>query len=128
MARRAVTVRAVRAGRAASRQARANMVRFAHSCAERRVDRRQRTRDRLETGMMKTWPTAPMSVGTSKTWHCVRVSTGISTVLKPDLIVLGHPCQCAGTMSAPGPGRRIAARTHMAVFRSGPDQPRVRRD
>jgi len=28
--------------------------------------------------MMKTWPTAPLSVGTSKTWHCAWMSTGIS--------------------------------------------------
>src|SRR5262249_22096954 len=82
VAERPVTVRAVRAGRAASSQTRATAVRFEPCCAACRVQdlgRRQQTRDRLEAGMMKALPNAPLSVGTFKTWHCARIPTGFST-------------------------------------------------
>src|SRR5215510_12209421 len=100
VAERAVTVGAVRADRAESSQTRATAVRFEPCCAPCRVQdlgRGQQTRDRLEAGMMNTLPNAPLSVGTSKTWHCARMSTGISTVSKPNLVVSGQPCQCADT-------------------------------
>ena len=82
VAERAVSVRAVRADHAASSQRRATAVRFEHGCAECRVEdlgRGQQTKDRLEAGMMNTLPNAPVSVGTSKTRHCARMSTGISS-------------------------------------------------
>src|SRR5262249_21743392 len=81
------------------------------------LGRGQQTIDRLEAGMGKTWPNAPLSVGTSKTWHCARMSTGISTMLKPDLGVLGHPCQCAGTMSASWPMADTACTQRDVCFR-----------
>ena len=40
---------------------------------------------------MKTWPTAPLSVGPFKTWHCARMSRGISTTLKPTSSALLAP-------------------------------------
>jgi hypothetical protein len=100
MAERAVTVQAVRAGRAASSPTRATVVRFERCCAEGRVEelgRGQQTGDGWEAGMMKSLPNAPVSVGISKTWHCARMSTGISSVLKSDLVVPGQTCQCADT-------------------------------
>src|SRR5215510_8373761 len=105
VAERAVTVGAVRADRAESSQTRATAVRFEPCCAPCRVGdlgRGQQTRDRLGSGMMNTLPNAPLSVGTSKTWHCARMSTGLSTVSKPDLVVPGHlPMRrCTGSSRA----------------------------
>src|SRR5262245_45661555 len=76
------------------------------------LGRGQQTRDRLEARGMNTLPTAPVSVGTSKTWHCARMSTGISTVLKLDLVVPGQGRDLGAVR------RRDAQREHLSQVSS----------